>query len=52
MYIGSCFCHGINFMLENGFSEDHIKLLYDAEKEHNEKAWGEYFPTMLLRIDN
>ena len=41
-----------NFLLENGFSQDHVKLIYDADKEHNEKAWGEYFPTMLLRIDN
>lgn len=41
-----------NFMLEKGFLEDHIKLLYDSEKEHNEKAWGEYFPTMLTKIDN
>ena len=41
-----------NFLLENGFSQDHIKLLYDADKEHNEKAWGEYFSSMLLRIEN
>ena len=41
-----------NYLLENGYSQEQIKLLYDAEKEHNEKAWGEYFPTMLLRIDN
>lgn len=41
-----------NFLLEKGFSQDHIKLLFDADKEHNEKAWGEYFPAMLLKIDN
>ena len=40
-----------NFLLENGFSHDHIKLILDSEKEHNEKAWGEYFSSMLIKID-
>ena len=41
-----------NYLLENGFSHDHVKLLYDSDREHNEKAWGDYFSSMLLRIDN
>lgn len=41
-----------NYLLDRGFSHDHIKLLYDSDKEHNEKAWKEYFPSLLNRIDN
>ena len=41
-----------NYLLDRGFSKDHIRYIYDSNKEHNEKAWGEYFPSMLLRIDN
>ena len=40
-----------NYLLDRGYSHDHIKLIYDSDKEHNEKAWREYFPKMLLRID-
>lgn len=40
-----------NYLLDKGFTHDHIKLLYDSEKEHNEKAWREYFPIMLEKID-
>ncbi len=40
-----------NYLLDHGFSHDHIKLIYDSDKEHNEKAWREYFPSMLKRID-
>ena len=41
-----------NYLLDRGYSHEHIKLIYDSDKEHNEKAWGEYFPSMLIRIDN
>lgn len=41
-----------NYLIDHGFGHDSINLLIDAEKVHNEKAWGEYFPSMLLRIDN
>ena len=41
-----------NYLLDRGFSHDHIKLIYDSDKEHNEKAWREYFPLMLFRIDS
>lgn len=40
-----------NYLLDKGFAHDHIKLLYDSDKEHNERAWREYFPIMLKRID-
>lgn len=40
-----------NYLLDRGYSHEHIKLIYDSDKEHNEKAWREYFPKMLLRID-
>lgn len=40
-----------NYLIDKGYSHDHIKLIYDSDKEHNEKAWREYFPMMLLRID-
>ena len=33
------------------FKIDNVKLIYDSDKEHNEKAWREYFPSMLKRID-
>ena len=40
-----------NYLLDKGYTHEHIKLLYDSDKEHNERAWREYFPSMLLRID-
>lgn len=40
-----------NYLLDKGYSHDHIKLIYDSDKEHNERDWREYFPKMLLRID-
>lgn len=40
-----------NYLLDRGFSHDHIKLIYDTDKEHNERAWREYFPMMLERIE-
>lgn len=40
-----------NYLIDKGYSHEHIKLIYDSDKEHNEKAWREYFPMMLLRID-
>lgn len=40
-----------NYLLDKGFSHDHIKLIYDSDKEHNEAAWREYFPLMLRRIE-
>ena len=39
-----------DYLMERGYSHDHIKLIYDSDKEHNEKAWREYFPSMLERI--
>lgn len=39
-----------NYLIDYGFDSDHIKLIYDSDKEHNEKAWREYFPIMLERI--
>ena len=41
-----------NYLIDRGFSHDNVNLLIDTIKVHNEKAWGEYFPTMLLRIDS
>ena len=41
-----------NYLLDKGYSHDHLKLIYDSDKEHNERAWREYFPLMLLRIEN
>lgn len=41
-----------NYLLDKGFSHEHIKLMLDSDKEHNEKAWREYFPSLLRRIDN
>ena len=40
-----------NYLLDKGFSHDHIKLIYDSDKEHNERAWRHYFPIMLERIE-
>lgn len=40
-----------NYLLKQGFGHDQIKLIYDSEQEHNEKAWRYYFPIMLERID-
>ena len=40
-----------NYLMDRGFSHEHIKLIYDSDKEHNENAWKEYFPIMLKRID-
>ena len=40
-----------NYFLMRRFSHNDIKLLYDSDKEHNEKAWREYFPLMIERID-
>ena len=40
-----------NYLLDRGFGHDRIKLLFDSDKEHNERAWGEYFPSMLESID-
>ena len=40
-----------NYLLDRGYTHNHIKLIYDSDKEHNERAWREYFPKMLLRID-
>ena len=40
-----------NFFINKGFSHEHVKLIYDSDKEHNERAWREYFPEMLKRID-
>ena len=40
-----------NYLLDRGFSKDHIKYLHDPEKEHNEKAWRIYFPLTLSEID-
>ena len=39
-----------NYFMDNGYGHEHIKLIYDSDKEHNEKAWREYFPGMLERI--
>lgn len=39
-----------NYLMDRGYSHEHIKLIYDSDKEHNEKAWREYFPLMLTRI--
>lgn len=39
-----------NYFIERGYSHDHIKLIYDSDKEHNEKCWREYFPIMLERF--
>lgn len=39
-----------NYFIERGYSHDHIKLIYDSDKEHNEKSWREYFPIMLERF--
>ena len=41
-----------NYLINHGFSYEHVNLLIDTIRVHNEKAWGEYFPSMLLRIDN
>lgn len=41
-----------DYLLDHGFSHDHIKLIYDSDKEHNERAWSDYFPIMLTRIDS
>ena len=41
-----------NYLFDLGFSHDHIKLLFDSDKEHNEKPWRYYFPIALSRIDN
>ena len=41
-----------NYLMDKGFSHDQIKLIYDSDKEHNEKDWREYFPVLLERIDN
>ena len=40
-----------NYLLDREFTKDHIKYIYDPSKEHNEKAWREYFPSMLTEID-
>lgn len=40
-----------NYLIDKGYSLNHIKLLYDSDKEHNERAWREYFPSMLYKID-
>lgn len=39
-----------NYLLDKGYTHQHIKIIYDSDKEHNEKAWREYFPIMLQRI--
>ena len=40
-----------NYLIDKGVGHDNVKLIYDSDKEHNEKAWREYFPSMLKRID-
>ena len=39
-----------NYYMEKGYSHDHMKLIYDSDKQHNERAWRDYFPLMLERI--
>ena len=38
------------YMLAHGYSSDDIKLLIDESKEHNEKAWREYFGEAFLAV--
>ena len=40
------------YLLDRGFNKDHIKYIHVPSKEHNEKAWKEYFTSMLIEIDN
>ncbi len=40
-----------NYFLKHGYSHDEVKLLYVSDREHNEKAWREYFPFALTEID-
>ena len=39
------------YFLKHGYSEDNVKYLCDKTKEHNEKAWREYFPLALKEMD-
>ena len=41
-----------NYFMSCEFSHDDVKLIYDSENEHNEKAWRYYFPIALESIDN
>ena len=41
-----------NYLMDHKFGHEHIKIIYDSDKEHNERAWREYFPIMLKRIDS
>ncbi len=40
-----------NYLMDHGFDHEHVKIIYDSDKEHNENAWRQYFPIMLKRID-
>ena len=40
-----------NYLMDHKFGHEHIKIIYDSDKEHNENAWRQYFPIMLERID-
>ena len=40
-----------NYFMSCEFSHDDVKLIYDSENEHNEQAWGYYFPIALTSID-
>ena len=40
-----------NYFMSCDFSHDDVKMLFDSEMEHNEKAWRIYFPLALESID-
>lgn len=40
-----------DYFLAHGFKKEDTILVHDPNKEHNEKAWREYFPSALLDID-
>ena len=40
-----------DLFLSYGWTKENMKVLYDSEKEHNEKAWSLYFPLLLKGID-
>lgn len=40
-----------DYFLKHGWDHNQITLVYDSNKEHNEKAWREYFRSALERMD-
>jgi len=36
-----------NYFIDNGYTHEDARLIFDSNKEHNEKAWRKYFRTSL-----